>query len=77
MKKIRIGITAIALLSGIIASYTTMALGRVGTYWLSGGGTVYLTTAAASFRCFTFGRLCAVQYTSGGHPTGFIMEMYN
>lgn len=73
MKRMKIGFTAIALMTGIISSFVTSAASRLGTYWTTTGGGVYLSTVAAQAHCQGTGILCAVQYTAGGNVTGAVI----
>lgn len=73
MKQLKIGITAIALIAGIVSAFTAKAASRVGSFWTTTGGSTYLTTAAASAACPGTGVLCATQYTAGGHVTGRVI----
>jgi hypothetical protein len=73
MNRVKIGITAIALMVGAISAFASKATKFAGTYWTTAGSTTHYTTRPAA--CNGGSILCAAQHTLNGTLTSVINKV--
>lgn len=72
MKQVKMGITAIALLVGVISAFAGKATKFAGTYWTTSNSSTKYTTRPAA--CGGGTVLCAAQHTVGGTLTRYVFR---
>lgn len=70
MKKVSLGITALALLVGFASAFASKTTRAAGTFWTTVVNHSVVNTAKVIATCKGTGTICAIQYTALGTRTG-------